>query len=281
MQDQHMNQQTNARDVENAHIYLELGKLVSSVGNEQFLGNMHQLINASVSVSRVELSEWTVDDTQSAVVDVQLLGYAGLELSPQMQAVCPTNAKHRNDHPLVKRVLEVEDALLIHLNARMKNEKDNNCLGTSHQCSLISRKANRCCVISLHRPRVERDYSLQELSFLKYLSETLLPLAERHARAHRQSSAKSAGGTTPRTLMAMEQTQLQREFNERLSACDVTLSAREKEVCLGLLAGGTVPEIAEKLCVKNSSIETYLKRSAAKLGVSGRHGLAKWMIGAS
>ncbi|MCU1738656.1 MULTISPECIES: helix-turn-helix transcriptional regulator [Pseudomonas] len=277
-----MNQQTNAKDkdVVKAHLYLELGKLVSSVGDDKFLSNMHQLINASVAVSRIELSEWTVDDSQSAVVDVQLLGHAGVELSPQMQAVCPTNAKHRNDHPLVKRVLEVEDALLIHLNARMKNEKDNNCLGTSHQCSLISRKANRCCVISLHRPRVDRDFTLQELSFLKYLSETLLPLTERHARAHRQSSAKSPGGSTPRNLVALEQTQLQREFNERLSACEVTLSVREKEVCLGLLAGGTVPEIAEKLCVKNSSIETYLKRSAAKLGVSGRHGLAKWMIGA-
>ena len=47
-----------------------------------------------------------------------------------------------------------------------------------------------------------------------------------------------------------------------------------------LLTGGTVPQMAEKLSVKNSSIETYLKRAAAKLGVSGRHGLAKWMVGA-
>ncbi|KPA90299.1 MULTISPECIES: helix-turn-helix transcriptional regulator [Pseudomonas] len=274
-----MSPRTNVKEAKNAHIYQELGRLISSIGDETFLSNMHQLVNASVAVSRIELSEWTVDDSQSSVVDVQLLGHAGLELSPQMQAVCPTNAMHRNDHPLVKRVLEVQDALLIHLNARMKDEKDNNCLGTSHQCSLISRKANRCCVISLHRPRVERDYSLQELSFLKCLSETLLPLAQRHARACRQASARNPQGKTAHAS-SLEQTQLQQEFGERLSACEITLSAREKEVCLGLLAGGTVPEIAEKLCVKNSSIETYLKRSAAKLGVSGRHGLAKWMIGA-
>ena len=47
-----------------------------------------------------------------------------------------------------------------------------------------------------------------------------------------------------------------------------------------LMTGGTVPQMAEKLRVKNSSIETYLKRATAKLGVSGRHGLAKWMAGA-
>jgi len=38
--------------------------------------------------------------------------------------------------------------------------------------------------------------------------------------------------------------------------------------------------MAQRLNVKNSSIETYLKRATAKLGVSGRHGLTKWMAGA-
>ncbi|MCK9692229.1 helix-turn-helix transcriptional regulator [Pseudomonas syringae] len=275
-----MNRQANAKDEVKSHIYLELGKLVASVGNDMFLSNMHQFINTSLAVSRVELSEWTVDDNQSSVTHVQLLGYAGTELNPQLQTLCHTHARHRHDHPLVKRVLEVEDDLLIHLNARMKNEKGNDFVGTSHQCSMISRKANRCCVISLHRPQADKDYSLQELSFLKYLSETLLPLSERHARAHRQSGMKSAGRTLSHGPLSDEYKHLQSEFNERLRACDVSLSAREKEACLEFLAGGTVPEIAEKLCVKSSSVETYLKRSAAKLGISGRHGLAKWMVGA-
>lgn len=46
---------------------------------------------------------------------------------------------------------------------------------------------------------------------------------------------------------------------------------------MGLLGGCTVPELAQRLNVKNSSVETYLKRAAAKLGVSGRNGLTKWM----
>ncbi|WP_458130535.1 helix-turn-helix transcriptional regulator [Pseudomonas sp. R3-41] len=273
-----MNRHAYIEGAEKSHLYVELGKLISSVGHESFLTNMHQMIETTVPVSRLELSEWTADDTQSNVLDVQLLGYAGAEKNVHMQSPCPTTAIQRNDHPLVKRVLEVDDALLIHLNARMKDERGNDCLGTSHQCILISRKANRRCVISLQRPQVQRDFSLQELSFLKYLSETLLPLAERHAHLNRQCF-KTPGSATSHPLDSAEQTQLQRDFNDRLSPCDVTLSVREKEVCLGLLAGGTVPEIAEKLQVKNSSIETYLKRAAAKLGVSGRHGLAKWMIG--
>lgn len=77
----------------------------------------------------------------------------------------------------------------------------------------------------------------------------------------------------------LEQSHVQREFHKRLSVSEITLSAREQEVCLGLLTGGTVPQMARRLSVKTSSIETYLKRAAAKLGVSGRHGLAKWMVG--
>ena len=73
---------------------------------------------------------------------------------------------------------------------------------------------------------------------------------------------------------------LQQVFDERLALGGIVLSAREKEVCLGLLTGGTVPQLAEKLRVKSSSVETYLKRATAKLGVSGRHGLARWMAGA-
>ncbi|OSN24791.1 hypothetical protein BV339_00330 [Pseudomonas syringae pv. actinidiae] len=263
-----MNQQANVQDEVKPHIYQELGKLVASVGNDEFLSNMHRFINTSLAVSRVELSEWTIDDSRATVSDVQLLGHAGTESNPQMQTVCPTRARHNNDHPLVKRVLEVEDDLLIHLNALMKNEKGHDCLGTSHQCSMISRKASRFCVISLLRPQGDEDYSLQELSVLKCLSETLLPLSELHARSHRLPGMKRARGPLSYETVPLEFNQLQHDFNERLNACDVSLSAREKEACLDFLAGSTVAEIAEKLCVKSSVVETYLKRSAAKLGIS-------------
>lgn len=276
-----MNRISSVRNIENPHIYFELGKLISSVGHDHFVTNMHQLIATSVSISLVELSEWTTDDSQGSVIDIQSLGNAGLpeELtSPPLP--CSITPRQRDEHPLMKSILEVDDSILIHMNAPMMDAKGYQLSSVSHQCSLVSGKGNRRCVISLHRPLGDRDFSLSELSFLKNLSETLLPLVERHARISRQVNVRKAGTPIARPVVAFEQTPLQRDFNERLTLCDVALSAREKEVCLGLLTGGTVPEMAEKLCVKNSSVETYLKRAAAKLGVSGRHGLAKWMIGA-
>jgi len=91
-----------------------------------------------------------------------------------------------------------------------------------------------------------------------------------------QGAARQAGSP----LCDLQAGALRHSFGERLVQEAVRLSTREQEVCLGLLTGGTVPEMAQRLNVKNSSIETYLKRATAKLGVSGRHGLTKWMAGA-
>ena len=45
----------------------------------------------------------------------------------------------------------------------------------------------------------------------------------------------------------LEQSHVQREFHKRLSVSEITLSAREQEVCLGLLTGGTVPRMAQSM----------------------------------
>ncbi|MNO00782.1 Bacterial regulatory protein, luxR family [compost metagenome] len=56
----------------------------------------------------------------------------------------------------------------------------------------------------------------------------------------------------------------------------LSLSNRETEVCVGLLAGRTAPELAEQLALKVNTVESYLKRAAIKLGISGRHSLMRW-----
>ncbi|NVZ71926.1 helix-turn-helix transcriptional regulator [Pseudomonas costantinii] len=256
-------------NTEGPHFYAEMGELISNSGHENFAANMLHLVDKWVPIHLVDLSEWTLDELRDSVLDIKLLGSAGLKNN-----LSHTQTLHSlKDHPLLCEMLRMQDSLLIQMKAKANSAHPR---GTSHQCNLVSRQGNRRCVISFYRPPSQLGFSLPELSFLKSLSDTLLPLMERHAQILRQ---------TPHTEVEpahnlLEQSQLQREFYKRLSLSDITLSAREQEVCLGLLTGGTVPQMAEKLSVKNSSIETYLKRAAAKLGVSGRHGLAKWMVGA-
>ncbi|OLF53511.1 helix-turn-helix transcriptional regulator [Pseudomonas chlororaphis] len=263
---------SSMRNIDSPHFYNELGELISSTGHGVFAAKMLHLVDKLVAVHQVELGEWTLDERQASLLEVNPLGSAGLHEEPP-----PTPAQYQDDHPLLEKVIAMDDALLIQMNAQATGTHPHH---LSHQCNLVSRKSNRRCVITFHRPHTQRPFSLAELSFLKSLSHTLLPLVERHAQINRQRGRRTLGRAPDSPLAQVEQSPLQREFNQRLSQGDISLSAREKEVCLGLLTGGTVPELAERLSVKNSSVETYLKRAAAKLGVSGRHGLAKWMVGA-
>lgn len=267
--DRDMSLTSSIANLETPNFYLELGQLISNTGQGPFAANMLELVNKLVPADHLVLSEWTLDERQTRAEEITLLGRAG---QPEQ---LPEAA--RRQEPLLHKMLEMDDSLLIQINAQVHGRQARN---TPHQCHLVSRKANRRCVIALYRESTQGGFSLSELSFLKSLSSTLLPLLERHAQMHRQQALKNLRSWTSRPRDNQEQSPLQREFDERLSLGDITLSAREKEVCLGLLTGGTVPEMAQRLSVKNSSIETYLKRAAAKLGVSGRHGLAKWMVGA-
>jgi DNA-binding CsgD family transcriptional regulator len=256
-------------DTQSPQFYAEMGELIASSGQENFAANMLHLVDKWIPIHLVDLSEWSLDELRDSVLDIKLLGSAGLN----QHLPAPHTLHALDDHPLLRQMLRMQDPLLIQMKAKADSAHPR---GSSHQCNLVSRQGSRRYVISFYRPPAERGFSLVELSFLKCLSDTLLPLMERHVQLLRQApQAEAEPGYN-----GLESSQLQREFYKRLSLSDVTLSAREQEVCLGLLTGGTVPQIAEKLSVKNSSIETYLKRAAAKLGVSGRHGLAKWMVGA-
>ena len=251
---------------ENTPFYAELGEVIAHSGHARVAEYLLHLVNKWVPIHCVDLSECTLDEPHERVIDIKRLGSAG------QHPARPLRLPSGPDHPLWRAMLDMQDPLLIQMNARLNSPQPWDNL---HQCHLVSRQGDRRWVISFSRPCTERGFSLSQLSFLKRLSETLLPLLEHHAHLLRQAPCPP-----PEPGLALSQpSHLQQAFYQRLSLDDISLSAREQEVCLGLLTGGTVPQLAEKLSVKNSSIETYLKRAAAKLGVSGRHGLAKWMIG--
>ncbi|NIE77854.1 helix-turn-helix transcriptional regulator [Pantoea sp. Ap-967] len=241
-------------------LYLQLGELIASTGAQGFAEQMLRLVNAQVPVHRLDLTEWTLDIHQGAASHIRLLGSAGQEQ--------PGPAHDTLRHPLLQRIMQMDDPLLIEFKAPQDAQHP-------HQCHLVSCSGDRRWVICFHR-EPQRAFSLAELSQLKSLSDTLLPLVEHHGQLLGQLTLANASPAWPEP----DSGALRQRFGQRLAQEAVRLSVREQEVCLGLLTGGTVPQMAQKLNVKNSSIETYLKRATAKLGVSGRHGLTKWMAGA-
>lgn len=241
-------------------LYLQLGALVASTGDETFAEQMLKLVGDQVPIHRLDLSEWTLDSDQANIRRVRLLGDAGLaDEHPPAEPL---------RHPLLQSIMSMQDPLLIQLKTPVGAQRN------AHQCNLVARSGNRRWVIGCYRQPTQRAFSLAELALLKHLSGTLLPLVEHHAQLLQQASSRRPGGA-----LLDEAGSLRQLFTERLEQENIRLSMREQEVCIGLLTGGTVPQMAERLNVKNSSIETYLKRATSKLGVSGRNGLARWMAG--
>lgn len=119
----------------------------------------------------------------------------------------------------------------------------------------------------LHVLRAERAaFSACERDRLQDISPLLLPMLHKHLEALQPAVAERSSGDN-----------LQTRFQERLAQTGLELSARELQVCLGLLAGQTARQQAERLELKVNTVESYLRRAAIKLGIGGRHSLMKWM----
>lgn len=152
---------------------------------------------------------------------------------------------------------------------------------TAAQLHLTRRKDQYRYVISVYRCKQSQDFSAQERNLLEDFSPLLLPMVEKHISAIQPRSTLREAANTPLDgpeNQGMET--LRQRFADRLKQCGLQLSNREMEVCIGLLAGHTAPALAEQFKLKVNTVESYLKRAAIKLGISGRHSLLRWMYAA-
>jgi len=141
------------------------------------------------------------------------------------------------------------------------------------QLHLTRRKDDMRYVLSVYRSPPSACFSAQERSLLQDFSTLLLPMVEKHINAIQPCRTVS----DPVVAQNHGLDTLRRRIEERLVQSGLSLSKRELEVCVGLLAGRTAPELAEQLALKVNTIESYLKRASVKLGISGRHSLLRWM----
>lgn len=146
-------------------------------------------------------------------------------------------------------------------------------LDTPARLNLSRRKEGYRYEIILYRSHPPQGFSAHERSLVEEISPLLLPMLEKHA------SALYPGAVPPALPVAGAQVphSLELRFDERLRLSGLELSSRERQVCVGLLAGHTAPELAVHLQLKVSTVDSYLKRAAIKLGISGRHALTRWM----
>jgi len=263
-------------------LFSSLGNLVASAGKPSFPVTMHELIARSVPTDFLSIESWTTDEAGEQIATVLDLGSAGPAADRLATHAPALYGNYQAAHTTVRKILDAQDAqliLAIVLNTPgMRAVADPAPASALAQCNLVFPRAPHRYLISLYRPLRERDFSLQELAFLKDLSDILLPVVEWHAltrrRIERTAPQVIAAGKTAEPAFE----QVRQNFMDRLQRAGQVLSPRETSVCVLLLTGNTVPEIAAELKLRANTVETYIKRAAIKLDVRGRHGLARWMM---
>ncbi|MCX4162764.1 MULTISPECIES: hypothetical protein [Paraburkholderia] len=261
--------------------FAKMGQVITDSGTDNFVAGIHRLINDYVPVDVTEATNWIIDKTNKNVATIQRLGTWGA--AANQFSFCRDVGHSCEDRPessILSRIVNSEDSQLIHLKPRtVSHDIHDNSSGIVYQCILLSHQDNRRHVISLSRAAQPRDFSLQELSVLKQLSDAILPAVGYHARRRIREPKRDGLTTAVPGAAENHAMQLQRNFDERLNEMGVVLSSREYQVCLAHLLGNTLPAIARQLSVQESTAATYFKRAGIKLNLSGRHGFAKWMLG--
>ncbi|KVX66058.1 helix-turn-helix transcriptional regulator [Burkholderia stagnalis] len=261
-------------------LFAHVGEAISSSGSRRFPRMLYSLISAAVPVDEIRISALAADGAPHGDLEVRSLGAVGAALAqagppaaaygppmpprpdPSRLHVDDTLAGHGPTRALLDRFFLAQAAIVPLRGA---------------QFHLATRKGGHYYLISLYRANTFDDFAPHERTFLKELSHVLFPIVESHVAAlDAAAAARPAAAAPPATQSGRER--LARRFADRLRQAGVKLSTREIEACTALLAGDTVPAIAGRFALRESTVETYLKRAAVKLGFGGRHGLTRWML---
>ncbi|WP_028682313.1 helix-turn-helix transcriptional regulator [Pseudomonas chlororaphis] len=223
-------------------LFPHIGKVIASTGSRSFPRMLHDLIRTQLAVDATHITQMRVySEGQSQPRNARDEIYSDSTLAP--------SGKNPTAHP-------AETAAQLHL--------------TSH-------KDDYRYVISVYRSCQSQSFSHQERILLQDFSPLLLPMVEKHLAALQPHNAT---GDDPEAAASLEHQGLETlrlRFAARLRQSGLKLSNREMQVCVGLLAGRTAPELAGQLKLKVHTVESYLKRAAIKMGISGRHSLLRWM----
>lgn len=248
----------------------DLGRLIANAGSADFVRIMFEVLGQIVQIDAQYAAMWSVSADCRRIIATQWFSsmpYRSTDDSKNPLRRCIESAD-QGDNTL-HRIMVADGPQLIY------SEK-----GAPRECIVVSGRGSNRFVICLQRGMESAVYSAQELTLIEALSKVLLPLLERYALRSAINDSPDGGmwSAVPRELpgdlLVMEQ-----EFQRRIDELGLTLSQREREVCVLMLSGYVLPEICERLNIKASTVETYIKRAGLKLGFSGRHGLSRWLVG--
>ncbi|MEE4149449.1 helix-turn-helix transcriptional regulator [Pseudomonas viridiflava] len=260
-------------------LFPHLGKVISGIGSRQFARLLHEMITASLPVDATHVIQGFSRYANEATGTQPVFAMGG-----NVQQVLNQGGENRRLEPVLLSPTELADTRFdksIRFESAGYNAQDKQD-DLHHPTSLpqvhLAYPGNGQYVLSVYRSPSAKAFTSQERAQLKDLSWLVLPIVKQHIATVTPtlvSTKPSRGAKHLKDNDAMEG--LRQRFLRRLEASELNLSSRETEVCVGLLAGLTVPQLADRLDLKVSTVESYFKRAAVKMGIGGRSALLRWL----
>lgn len=244
-------------------LFPTLGKLIASTGTPSFPRTLHNLITSGLAVDAthmVDLRFSAPDTSQPRVTSFGVIGSGPTcneSILRTLSLKTPTSLIVNTSDTACR----AQEMFFCQRTLR-PNEQPNH-------LHLFGKVKGRCVVVSVYRSGNSQGFSPLENAFFKKLFQVLLPVIGNHLMVALPISAAQAQQNGSEALL--------KRFNKRLKLSGKELSPREFEICFGHLSGETVTELAKKLNLRASTVNSYLKRAAIKLEIGGRHALSRWL----
>ncbi|RXT68733.1 helix-turn-helix transcriptional regulator [Pseudomonas syringae] len=257
-------------------LFPHLGKLISGIGSRQFARLLHEMISASLPVDATHVVQELSRSTNEVTGTHAICAFGG-----SLHQVLSPGIESRRLEPVLLSPTELADtridrSIRFESPAYNAQEKPGDLLP---QASLpqvhLAYPGKDAYVLSVYRSPSAKAFTSQERARLKDLSWVVLPIAKQHIATVTPTLVSTTPSPVAKSVKTMEG--LRKRFLDRLGASALSLSSRETEVCVGLSAGLTVPQLADRLDLKVSTVETYFKRAAVKMGIAGRSALLRWL----
>ncbi|WP_374563089.1 helix-turn-helix transcriptional regulator [Ideonella sp.] len=251
----------------------ELVRLTRALGHPEFPQFLWAFFNARVPVACLELCCHTRNTARTKMVNIEWLGTAsgaGYPDDDLEQEAKTYLESHWHLDPLMPLVIGLEGTRGHQITPdqvrteEARQEWFDGGLVPEHY-AICEAFGDFIYVLYFMRTAQQPPFSEEERAALHHMADFALPLLRNHAEI------------LPARLSILDHNPtLRKHLTRQLERHGVELSPREFDVCLAVLSGKPLAQMADDLGLQASSVKTYTARAFEKIGVSGKGELFSW-----
>ncbi len=247
----------------------EFPRLIMSVGEKAFGGNLLCLLNATCGAEHASVFNLTKDD----LVEITAVSMDGSDTAHRQVEIYLKEGLWRQDPTLMeaRNKLRVEDAALVRTDIEhLSNDKLRDLVyGKPHiqdRLLICARNGQSIVGLSVLRSSDAGPFSFEDIESVKSIANTIFALVSKHINLTWDGPDVSVA------LTSLD------EIEECIAESASELPRREAQVCSRIIYGMTTTGIALELDISDETVMTYRKRAYQRLGFATQRELLLWYL---